>query len=157
MCTTQNSILLNTYSCKCEVSWNFTEKNSNWLCWVSILCCQDFLEYTNKQTFTTHQNNGINYYIVNRPGVGGAVPQSTSWLIKWICVPFPPYHKQEELGRWTFEWMFTPQNMSHVTCHVSHVTCHMSHVMCQMSHKKKLDNVVKLIGRGSVVNGAYPI
>ena len=30
--------------------------------------------------------------------------------------------------------MFTPQNMSHVMCHVSHVTCHMSRVTCHMSH-----------------------
>ena len=41
-------------------------------------------------------------------------------------------------------------------CHVSHVTCHMSHVtiffVCFFLHK-----VVKLIGGGSVINGAYPI
>ena len=30
--------------------------------------------------------------------------------------------------------MFTPPNVSRVTCHVSHVTCHMSHVTCHMSH-----------------------
>ena len=31
--------------------------------------------------------------------------------------------------------MFTPPNMSHVTCHVSRVTCHMSSVTCHMSKK----------------------
>ena len=30
--------------------------------------------------------------------------------------------------------MFTPHNMSHVTCHVSCVTCHVSHVTCHVSH-----------------------
>ena len=30
------------------------------------------------------------------------------------------------------EKMFTPQNMSHVTCHVSRVTCHVSHVTCHI-------------------------
>ena len=30
--------------------------------------------------------------------------------------------------------MFTPQNMSHVTCHVSNVMCHVSHVTCHVSH-----------------------
>ena len=30
--------------------------------------------------------------------------------------------------------MFTPLNMSRVTCHLSRVTCHMSHVTCLMSH-----------------------
>ena len=29
--------------------------------------------------------------------------------------------------------MFSPPNMSCVTCHVSHVTCHVSHVTCHMS------------------------
>ena len=30
--------------------------------------------------------------------------------------------------------MFTPPNMSRVTCHVSRVTCHVSHVTCHVSH-----------------------
>ena len=30
--------------------------------------------------------------------------------------------------------MFTPHNMSHVTCHMSHVMCHMSFVTCHLSH-----------------------
>ena len=29
--------------------------------------------------------------------------------------------------------MFSPSNMSHITCHMSCVTCHMSCVMCHMS------------------------
>ena len=44
--------------------------------------------------------------------------------------------------------------MSRVTCHVSHVMCHLSHVMCQIFFFYK---VVKLIGGGSVINGAYPV
>ena len=61
--------------------------------------------------------------------------------------------------------MFTPHNMSHVMCYMSCVTCHMSHVTCHMScvtcHNVFLcffvflDNMVKLIGRGCVINGAY--
>ena len=53
--------------------------------------------------------------------------------------------------------------VSCVTCHVSSVTCHMSHVMCHMSlfyHlfiSTFLDKVVKLIGRGAGINGAYPV
>ena len=48
--------------------------------------------------------------------------------------------------------MFTPPNVSRVTCHVSRVTCHMSRVTCHM-----LNKLVKLIGGGSVINGAYPV
>ena len=41
-----------------------------------------------------------------------------------------------------------------VTFHVSHVTCHMSCVTC---HIFFFYNVVKLIGGGFVINGAYPV
>ena len=44
--------------------------------------------------------------------------------------------------------------MSHVTYHVSRVTCHVSHVIFL---SKKKDNVVELVGGGSVINGAYPV
>ena len=63
--------------------------------------------------------------------------------------------------------------MSHVMCHVSCVNCHMSHVTCHVSHvkcqqtkkfdikfflcKKKLDNVMELVGGGSVINEADPV
>ena len=42
---------------------------------------------------------------------------------------------------------------------MSHVTCHVSHVMCQMWHFFLFfsDNLVKLIGGGSVINVAYPV
>ena len=70
----------------------------------------------------------------------------------------------------TFERMFTPHNMSHVTshvssvtCHMSHVTCHMTHVICHLQHvmchffsSSFLDKVVKLIGGWCVINRAYP-
>ena len=62
--------------------------------------------------------------------------------------------------------------MSHVTCHMSGVTCqvsyvrfHMSGVTCQVSHFFLLlfffllffpDKLVKLVGEGSVINGATP-
>ena len=76
----------------------------------------------------------------NRPGVAGAVLQSASLLIKSLRKPFPPNlqniinYKPEELGSRNFERMFTPHNLSHVTCCMSRVTCHMSRVMCHMSH-----------------------
>ena len=45
------------------------------------------------------------------------------------------------------------------TCHVSRVTCHVSHVTCHMLFflVGGGDKVVKLIGGGSVINGAYPV
>ena len=57
--------------------------------------------------------------------------------------------------------MFTPHNVSHVTCHMSRVTCHVSHVTCQVSHFIFIffffsDKVVEHIGGGSVINGASP-
>ena len=67
--------------------------------------------------------------------------------------------------------MFTPPNMSRVTCHLSPVTCNMSHVkknsfyiliifflyFIYFFNVKKLDKVVELVGEGSVINGAYPV
>ena len=53
-------------------------------------------------------------------------------------------------------------HVSRVTCHVSHVTCHMSHVTCQVSHVTIylfyvfIFLEVKLVGGGSVINGATP-
>ena len=51
--------------------------------------------------------------------------------------------------------------VSHVTCHVSRVTYRMSHVTCHMSRVTFFflffsDQLVKLIGGGSVINGATP-
>ena len=46
------------------------------------------------------------------------------------------------------------------TYHVSLVTCHMSCVMCHVScvtNQFFLDKVMKLVGEGSVINGAYPL
>ena len=60
--------------------------------------------------------------------------------------------------------MVTHPNVSRVTCHVSHVMCHVSRVTCHVSHVTCnffsfffSDKVVKLIGGGSVINGAYPV
>ena len=49
-------------------------------------------------------------------------------------------------------------HVSCVTYHVSHVMCHMSHVLCHMLHFSSsflLDKMMKLVGRGSVINRAY--
>ena len=55
-------------------------------------------------------------------------------------------------------------HMSCVTCPVSRVTCHVSRVMCHMSQFFYFilfffcfEKVLKIIGGGSVINGAYPI
>ena len=58
--------------------------------------------------------------------------------------------------------MFIPLYVSCVTCHMSHVTCHVARVTCFFVcvfflSFKKIDNVVELGGRGSVINGAYPV
>ena len=47
--------------------------------------------------------------------------------------------------------------MSHVMCHVSHVTCHVSHVKFFVFFCCFFVKVVKLIGGGSVINGANPV
>ena len=48
--------------------------------------------------------------------------------------------------------------MSCVLCHVSCAICHVSRVPCHMSHVTFIiffaDNVVKVVGGGSVINGA---
>ena len=46
------------------------------------------------------------------------------------------------------------------TCHVPHVECHMSRVTCNVSFilfSLFSDKVVKLVGGGSVINGANPL
>ena len=79
-----------------------------------------------------HWNQLISgFFIFNRPGLAGAVLQSTSWLIhsliQSVREPFPPNHqniinqKPEELGCMSRVMCY----MSCVTWHVT-VTCHMS-------------------------------
>ena len=72
--------------------------------------------------------------------------------------------------------MFTPHHVSCVTCHVSPVTCHMSPVTCHFfsfflffykkkTKIKKLKSFLKKnwtkgwsqSGKGSVINGTYPV
>ena len=55
----------------------------------------------------------------------------TDPLWKSLQNTFTP--KLEELGSWSFEIMFTPHHVSHVTCHVLCVTCHVSCVTYHMS------------------------
>ena len=43
--------------------------------------------------------------------------------------------------------------MSHVMCQVSGVTCHMTFFILNLF----FDKVLELVGRGSVINGAYPV
>ena len=103
------------------------------------------------------------------PSIDGNVGEN--WLRQGPIITRPYYKQPLYLLSWNFERMFTPPNMSHVMCHVKcqvtchvtchvtcQVTCHMSHVTCHMSFFFFfLDKVVKLIGGGSVINGAYPV
>ena len=48
-------------------------------------------------------------------------------------------------------------HLLHVMCYISPVTCHMSCVTCHMSLNLFIyffDKGVKLVGRGSIINGA---
>ena len=73
------------------------------------------------------------------------------------------YPKLEDLGTWSFERLFTPYNVSHVTCHMSGVMCQVSGVKCQGSCVLCqikfcwFDKFVELVGWGSVINEAYPV
>ena len=58
--------------------------------------------------------------------------------------------------------MFTPHHVSHVRCQMSGVRCHVSGVTCFFVFffffsSSFLDKVVKLVGGGSVINGALPV
>ena len=91
------------------------------------------------------------------------------WFFNWLSDHFPSNLENIINHKSNFERMFTPHNMSHVTCHMSYVICHMSTVMCHMScvtcpiyfvifiYFFYLDKVVKLIRGVSVINGAYPV
>ena len=65
----------------------------------------------------------------------------------WEKVHFPP---------------FVTCHVSSVICHMSYITCHMSWFTCHMSDfccfflLLFLDEVVKLVGWGSAINGATP-
>ena len=80
---------------------------------------KDFLEY---RLITT---------LFNRPGVAGAVLQSSLSLIHWLSESSfssksSKFHKsQTRRARENVH----PNNMSHVMCHMSHVTCHVSSVI----------------------------
>ena len=106
--------------------------------------------------------------LFNRPGVTGAVLQTPlsliiSFIESYFSSKSSEYHKLQTIRarELQFERMLTPQHvtchMSHAPCYVSHVTCHLLHVIFFLSLKKKIYNVAKLIGGGSVINGAYPV
>ena len=56
--------------------------------------------------------------------------------------------KNTSVIHWMSEWSFSSKSSKH---HESQTTCQVSCVMCH------LDKLVKLVGRVSVVNGAYPV
>ena len=114
--------------------------------------------------------------LFNRPGVAGAVLQTTSSLIysdsQWVSQSAfssksSRYHKSQTIRARELKFsenVHPPQHViyhvSRVKCHVSRVTCHMSCVTCHMSYFFFFfffDEVVKLIGGGSVINGAYRV
>ena len=110
---------------------------------------------------TNLMSNYIYNHIINRPGVARAVLQTPSWLTESVSDPLWKYlqksftPKLEEIASWNFERRFTSRHLSCVTCHMSHITCHVSHVT--LFFYFFLDRGLKLIGGGSVNNGAYPV
>ena len=111
----------------------------------------------------------LNYWVTNfifiRPGVAGAVLQTHSSFINslspWVfSSQSSRYHKSQTIRVRKLKFWENVHPLQHVTCHVSHVTCCMSdfmwHMSCVTCHIF-FDNVVKLIGGGSVINGAYPV
>ena len=111
----------------------------------------------------------------NRPGVAAAVLQTALWLIDSLSDPLVKIsskHSQSPTGRARKLKVWENCHVPCVTCHLSCVSCQVSRVTCHMSFffssffiqkinikkilKNKLDNVVELVGGGSVINGAYP-
>ena len=110
----------------------------------------------------------------NRHGVAGAGLQPALPLIDWLTDLLTDWffssqssrhHKSQtvrarELKFWE---NVGPHHVSHVTCHVSYVRCQVSCVRCQVAGVRCdifsffSDKVVELVGRVSVINGAYPI
>ena len=97
--------------------------------------------------------------IINRPGVAGAVLQTPSSFINSVSSSAfssrysTNLHSQAVRARELnfFDNVHLPPPG---TCHMSHVTCHVSHVTFSYFFFYK---VVKLVGGGSVINGAYPV
>ena len=94
------------------------------------------------------------YLFINRPGVAGAVQQTTLWFIHWLIhrsfSSKSSIHRKSKTIRsrdLTFCRMFSVHHLSCVmcrgscvmyhlspiTCHLSPVTCHLSPVTCNMS------------------------
>ena len=78
--------------------------------------------------------------------------------------PFPPNlqntinPKPFERGTWNFYTMFTTCHVPCVTCHISQVTCHVSHVpLIFFPFFSLFFLLVELVGRGYVINCAYPV
>ena len=67
---------------------------------------------------------------------------------------FKIVYKWSKLVQNDSTWSKLIQHFQDVTCHVSHVMCHMSHVICHIFLNSFSDKAVKLIGGGSVINGA---
>ena len=69
--------------------------------------------------------------IINRPGVAGAVLQTTLSLINWVILCGNIFHTLPLPNRKSLSCVTC--HVSHVVCHISCVTCHVSHVMCHIS------------------------
>ena len=93
----------------------------------------------------------------NRPVIAGAVLQTPLSLINSVSLSafysqYSRYHKSQTIIDRELKFLekFTP-----ATCHMSRVMCHMSRVTCHMSDVPFF--LVKLIGGGCLINGAYPV
>ena len=104
--------------------------------------------------------------VCNRPGVAGAVQQTPLSLTHWVidtCQSSKRYKSQTVKARELKFWekvCLPPRVMCHmscVTCHMSRVTCHMQQVSSNLFKHKINNKGAKLVGGGSVINGAYPV
>ena len=79
----------------------------------------------------------------------------------WNCLWLISALKDTIKTRSRHVWMFLTKSDT-PWCHLSHVTCHVSHVRCQRSSVFfvfgfSLKIFLALVGRGSVINWAYPV
>ena len=132
----------------------------------SNILCQQFTQTTavsspSMADFRIFEILIFSIIIFNRPGVSRGC-STISLVTHSFSQPFSPNlqniinHKPEELGSWNFGRMFTPHNMSHVTCRMAHVTCHMSRVTCNFFLTKWWSSSVEgLLSTGPTPSSLY--
>ena len=100
-------------------------------------------------------------FLINRPGVAGAVLQTPPWLIKWLTYGLWKYVQNNitpillELESWNLKRRLTPRHVSRFMYHMSRVTvtCYLSNFFNKKNEEKNdRKNMKKVWKRG----GASP-